>query len=329
MEANTIPMTALIGFLGVIVGALLTGVVGYRVERRRQQDSARVAARLIAVELETAIRILSAADLVHAPRAQHIVTEQWEGRGADLIAFLDRARLADGDATVRGEAVHHATRLVRARSQPLSASVTRFIGPAERIAAAYNTIGIFNRGELPEKEASRALLRDTYTEAVKRLGEADVVVRGFLDSGRPRLYGRRAAQALALVAVALLAVVLIVSRPYETDATVAASLAAAIPGQQAVQCGGLPGEAWECTSVTVNGAESCGVSYAVQRRAQRVLAGSCKSKSNKTTFKVAKEGGKFVALAAGRAYFNEEGNVYTLSPAHRTLLKMVWQKLTG
>jgi len=53
---------AVLGFIGVVVGALLTGVVAYVVERKKHRNRARVAARLLALEIRVARkRILSAA----------------------------------------------------------------------------------------------------------------------------------------------------------------------------------------------------------------------------------------------------------------------------
>jgi hypothetical protein len=331
-------MAALIGFLGVIVGALVTGAVGYRIERRRLLDVARVAARLIGVELDAAIRKLSAADSAQALQTPVIATQEWEQRGPDLIAFLDRARPAEEGPETRpsdvGEEDGELTPLTP--RLPLSASVTRYVGPAEKIASAYNTIGIFNRDELPEPDISDEALHKTYSDAVERLSVARTVVHHFLTDTRPRLWGRRVIQGLAIVLIlvvlggaVLLGYALSASRTYETDASVAASLADAIPGTQAVQCSGLPGEAWQCTSVNVNARRACGASFSSHPRTQRVLAASCKAKGSKKTFKVAKQGAKLVAAETARALFNEEGDVYTMSPAQRKLWKTIWEKIGG
>jgi hypothetical protein len=59
---------AVLGLIGVAIGALLAGVVSYVVERKKERTRARVAARLIALELRVASRRILGA-VASNPRA--------------------------------------------------------------------------------------------------------------------------------------------------------------------------------------------------------------------------------------------------------------------
>jgi hypothetical protein len=98
---------AIFGLLGVVLGGVLTGVVGYVAERRRQRQLARVSARIVREHLLDAMR--AGEDLLggrpaDARRAADALGEVWREERRTLAGVMDYAPYADVAAGVRAAA---------------------------------------------------------------------------------------------------------------------------------------------------------------------------------------------------------------------------------
>lgn len=84
---------ALIGVIGVILGALVTALLSFRAEANRRRGEARVAARLIAGEIDAASIRIGAYATAKRWGADEISTKQWQENGPALAAELPGATL--------------------------------------------------------------------------------------------------------------------------------------------------------------------------------------------------------------------------------------------
>jgi hypothetical protein len=126
---------ALIGLVGVVVGALLSALLGYTQERRREHTQTRSGVRLLAADLEDA-----RADIrrIGSPSAGGVGTkalvqlkELWLGR---------RDPLADGLERVEWDRISFRLRLVEAPSE--EASPEQFEAQLKTIDAALDTVRV-------------------------------------------------------------------------------------------------------------------------------------------------------------------------------------------
>jgi hypothetical protein len=124
---------ALIGLVGVVVGALLSALLGYTQERRREHTQTRSGVRLLAADLEDAHAELKRMGLPSASgegtKAVAQLKELWLGR---------RGPLADGLEKLEWDRISLRLRLIEAPSG--GASPEQFQAQLETIKAALETV---------------------------------------------------------------------------------------------------------------------------------------------------------------------------------------------
>jgi hypothetical protein len=203
---------ALIGVIGVILGALVTALLSFRAEANRRRGEARVAARLIAGEINAAS--IRAGAYASAKRwgADEISTKQWRENGPALAAELSGATL-------------------------------------ERVLNAYDLIESWESkrgrcvGQPVDEKDIPALEKDEKALAALSASLKDAISRPFLARAPGLVWGLGC---LALLAVGVvIATALLVPRAEMTDSSIAAALGSEFQGEAFVSCS-HSADRWHC-----------------------------------------------------------------------------------
>jgi hypothetical protein len=230
---------ALLGLAGVIVGALLGGVIEIEVERRRRSSQAQVAARLIDGDLEVAAAQLSSA-----------IPEEgqptwWQ---IDLPTADWRVNVKDLGFAARGDLVAN---VIRAFAILEGLEIDR-----EKADGAPNPGEL--KSHLEKIQSVRKQLSRALEGGALRAPQFTVKVA--------------AALTLFLVLFGLALAALAVSRPHLSATSIAAKLEQRLGPSSLADCDSSRGD-WSCTvSELSRTRESCNVSSGARRTAARVAA---------------------------------------------------------
>jgi len=251
---------AVIGFLGVLAGALLTNWLNHQEERARLRRSAIVGAQMIAAELESAAIELQSGAQEDEWWSGELTTEHWR---------THRNVLAEE------------------------------VGPEliRELAAAYQLIEAWNREwrePRPEKPAPK--LREELTTQSRQV---KCLAMRLKKAVRRRPVGNKAAAAISLVGTVILIVALgyaaLVSRPVTSDTSIARALDQKLSGKQVVYCS-QAADRWFCNvSYAHPRLSTCQVGAKVATSSSLLVArpvdsgsGSCRHPRKPTKFVVAK-----------------------------------------
>jgi hypothetical protein len=213
---------AAVGLIGVIVGALLTGVVTLVLERGRRRELARVAGRLIAEELD-------------------VVKEK-------MTSALDADEWWLGDLPTDAWKTHQ-SHLATDASPDLMAQLAR----AYAICVSWNDEHALARlsGAMPSEDLHQD--PDDIKKARERL-KHDNLIR--TPGNRQRAVRRSVALAPVLVVLALALAALFAPRADVNSATVAGALQSQLGSSMDVQCQ-PSGDAWSCTAYPLISSITC------------------------------------------------------------------------
>jgi len=216
--------TAVIGVIGLITGALITGWLDYRARLAARRARARVAGNLIATELGLAIKRFDLAEDKHRWWGPDFPSERWKANADALAADVPRTLI---DELATAYAVLEGWNLERAEGGDPAPTSTQL-------------------GEIKTNKTELSSLESRLRSEVRRPLLARV---------RPPIRIAAVAIAAALVVTPFL-VAGFVQRPVLTDATIAAALQEEIPGPELVDCSNAA-DRWQCDVTTVG--RSCGL----------------------------------------------------------------------
>jgi hypothetical protein len=204
---------AVIGVIGLIAGALITGLLDYRAARSNRRTRARVAGNLIATELELAIKRLDLARDKNRWWGQDFPSERWKAN-ADALAVDVRRTLIDELA--EAYAMLESWNLERAEGRDPVPNATQ-IKEIKDHRTRLNALKCRLRSEVRAPLSARVYKPIRFTAVAIA---AVVVATPFLIAG-------------------------FVQRPVLTDATIAAALQEKIAGPELVNCSDTT-DRWVC-----------------------------------------------------------------------------------
>jgi hypothetical protein len=200
-------VVALIGFIGVVAGSLLTGWLNHRAEKGRRRLEARVAAQLIAAELDIAAIKIKSAIKAHDWWPGELPTEQWRANGPALAREVESELLEE-----------------------LAATYTLLeTWVLERRGAGAHGLPANLLGELSEHQSKVGYLATRLKDAVPAPLSAKA------PNPIPILGGAIAISAV-IVAIGALGYAVLVPRAETTDASIATALEQELPGKETVYC---------------------------------------------------------------------------------------------
>lgn len=265
---------ALIGLIGVVVGALLGGLLTFGVEASKRRKTAYAAGSLIATELTVVInRMKSAIPESGAPQrwTGDLPTKAWDARTADLVLNGIPAQLPGapepldpriekllalcaptdpsppGVSATQAQAQAHSDLLSRSRRllaprKPSRSSAERPSDLLTRLGAVYASIDRWNSE--PGDPEQCALVRDIKFYSTVR-GDLKRYIRSLARRGRTSF--RRVASVAMAIAVLVIAVILLVTpRADVNSATVASALENHLGGTNVVHCDPSGMRDWQC-----------------------------------------------------------------------------------
>jgi hypothetical protein len=205
---------ALVGLVGVIAGALLGGLMSFRLERSKQLMAARVARSLIVAELEGATIRMTSAVTTGKWFSLKLPTETWREMAGALSPAID---------------------------DDLGQRLSDAYGQIE-VWNAEKTFGVIAGQQRDELKADR----DSLQKYSKQLREATLKPRG-LQLQKPARIGVLVAAVAVATALSMTA---LAPRPNLTDETVAAALQAKLGEKAMVACVERDG-GWSCEASAV------------------------------------------------------------------------------
>ena len=206
---------AVIGFIGVIAGALVTGWLNHRAEKDRRRAEARVAAQLIAAELENAVIELESSIEENKWWTGELLTKKWEDHASALAMEAERGLLESlADAYAQLEDWDRERK--RAKSPKPSLELSK---------------------ELETNQAQFKSLAEQLKEVVEPTSGRGsdliaVAVKSF-------------AILATLIVVGALAYAAFVPRAETTDSSIATALERELPGEEIVYCS-HDADRWHC-----------------------------------------------------------------------------------
>jgi hypothetical protein len=216
---------AIIGVIGLVLGALFTGLLENRAARRKQRAGTWAAASLIATELDLALRRLRGALKARAWWKASLPNKQWEANVDALALGVDRELLDQLAATYALLENWDFERVESASPEGASAELT-----SEQIVTLEDNV--------TRIEAARTRLRGDV-----RRSYAARLPAGFRF-------------AIGIVGACLIAAPFVVAgsvqRSVETDASVAAALQRVIPDPTLVNCSEASDQ-WRCNVDSLSG----------------------------------------------------------------------------
>lgn len=200
-------IAALIGFIGVVAGALLTGWLNHRAAKGRRRLEAGVAAQLIAAELDIAAIKLKSAIEASDWWPGELPTEQWRANGPALAREVE-GRLLEELAATYTLLETWALERRSARKQELPANLL---------------------DELSENQSKVKYLAERLKKAVPPPSSGKVPKPIRILTGAIPI-------AAVILAVGALGYAVVVPRAETTDASIAAALEQELPGKEIVYC---------------------------------------------------------------------------------------------
>jgi hypothetical protein len=229
-------VAAVIGLLGVLAGAVLAGVVSFRVERRKQVLAAFRAGRLIAAELSTNRRLLQNAPKQKQWWTAELSNSAWTGHRSELATdvgeeLLEKVTLAYGLI----DTLTH----MREAAQAPGAEVSGRSSSADDAVPTERQLTVIKRGA-DQLEETRTNLDDWLHEIERE--------QQLQQRWRRRML--RVASGVLAAAVAALLILLVfyaqVPRVELTTSSVATVLQEKLGDRTAVECD-TSGDDWTCT----------------------------------------------------------------------------------
>jgi hypothetical protein len=203
---------ALIGVIGVILGALITALLNFRAEANKRRGEARVAASLIAREIDVAGIRMGAYVTAKKWGTDKISTEQWRKNGSALAAELPGATL---ERVLNAYALIESweSKRTRCAGQPVA---ERDIEKLDQDQKSLSTFSADLKGAIPRPALARA------SGLVWALGLFSLLVVGVV-----------------------FAIALFVPRAEMTDSSIAAALESKLHNETFVSCS-HSADRWHC-----------------------------------------------------------------------------------
>jgi hypothetical protein len=290
-------MTALIGLVGVIAGALLGGLVTYRVERRKLRDRAGGAALLIAGEL------------------------------ADIVSRM-KGVLEDGDTPWTGA-------LPDRHWRAQIGNLAGFLKPAT-LEALIGVHGLLGRWTLTVEQAA-TLDRDALRKDADAIDAVSQSLTNWASGSRvgraARSWGSGIAIAAVLAAIGFGLAALSWPEPDTSDQAVAAALESGLGPRSLVECLDRPGSNWRCTVHMLGRTrQACSLSLArppaTPARSLAADTATCPAPETPFQMDVSQNGSKVIA-APGAGYAARVHRVVEASLRRRNGFQRIWDKATG
>ena len=323
---------AAVGLIGVIVGALLAGATNLVLDRRKRLARAKVAGRLIAVELGTAEQKLTAA--IEAENRLPQVTGEQEASDApgagEPVAAVNATGWWMGDLPMDAWKQHQSN---------LATDVSPDV--LEMVARAYALCAVLN-DQHDEARTSHARPQGDLADYAKTLALA----RGRLadeSNIRPRMARQRIARwspglAAVIIVIVLAGLALFVPRVIVDSASVTTAVQGRLSHRILVQCNQGPGD-WDCTAYPSSWPNHCPAANtaflagrdlaALTKPAPALSPPPCISSQQPVAFTVNVDGGAVTAAIVEQSAHVERVREISAKLATSSALTRFWRSIFG
>ncbi len=337
---------ALIGLIGIIVGALLAGLLNLVAERSKRHFSGRTAALLIRAELQAAARRIKSTLDTGVWWRGDLPSAAWKQYAHDLALAVPRSYAQGGRraAAVPGQPGEETEQPTEKQLGPGGEAEVKPPDLIERLTAAYTTI--IDRWNVdrvavatgPINQQDRESLEQSYKGLQRVVDDLDIRAQ----ARPPGRTVRNILRVAAFVAVVALVVAALVQRPDLTNGTVAASLESQLGRNSSVECKGDGDDDWRCAASILQNTStfrSCpttisGLPSHLRRRLGPAVAKkptrdpTCEAK--RAVLDVTADRGKLVGTYDSSRAEQALGLGVIFAPENRErFLKRIWEAITG